>query len=112
MPNKYDDNQKPSANNTSCWDCDHNPTQRLKEMFVELGQKHEIASAEKPARRAVFRKQHGIAYGQFKIDPDIDPAFRLGIFTGYSYECAVRFSSYTGLTYPDLHSTLCVGQKR
>ena len=111
MTDKRDDKQEPSANNASCWDCEQNPTQRLKEMFVDLGQKHKIAGAAKPAKRAVFRKQHGIAYGQFMISPDIDPAFKLGIFAGDSYECVVRFSSDTGPTDPDLHSTLGVGLK-
>lgn len=111
MTDERNDTQKLSANSISCWDCEQNPTQRLKEMFVELGQKQTIASGSKPARRAVFRKQHGIAYGQFKIDRTIDPAFKLGIFAGDSYECAVRFSSDTGPTDPDLKSTLGLGLK-
>ena len=111
MTNKNDDSDKTSANKVSCWDCEQNATQRLKEMFVELGQKHRIASGAKPARRAVFRKQHGIAYGQFKINADIVPDFKLGIFAGDTYECAVRFSSDTGPTDPDLKSTLGLGLK-
>ncbi|WP_207893727.1 LodA/GoxA family CTQ-dependent oxidase [Tenacibaculum sp. M341] len=99
---------------SSCWNCDSNIetiTKRLKEMFVEMGQKTRIEKGQQPAERAVFRKQHGIAYGNFVINKDIDDKFKLGIFSGNSYECAVRFSSDTSPTSPDLHSTLGVGLK-
>lgn len=97
-----------------CWGCNSNietVTQRLKEMFVEMGQKTRIENGQKPAERAVFRKQHGIAYGKLIINKDIRPEFKLGIFAGNEYECAVRFSSDTTPTSPDLHSTLGVGLK-
>ena len=105
---------RPTANNVACWDSDGDTkivTQRLKEMFVEMGQKTRIEIGQKPAERAVFRKQHGIAYGTFSIKKDISPEFKVGIFAGDSYECAVRFSSDTGPTSPDLHSTLGLGLK-
>lgn len=104
----------PTANNVACWEGDSNIqliTQRLKEMFVEMGQKTRIENGQQPAERAVFRKQHGIAYGRFVVKEDIDPAFKLGIFAGSSYECAVRFSSDTSPNSPDLHSTLGLGLK-
>jgi hypothetical protein len=105
---------KATANDVACWDSDGDikiVTQRLKEMFVEMGQKTRIEDGQKPAERAVFRKQHGIAYGTFIVNKDIDPEFKVGIFAGDSYECAVRFSSDTGPTSPDLHSTLGLGLK-
>lgn len=120
MTMKSKDNGQPmpdgetSANNVACWDSDGNikiVTQRLKEMFVEMGQKTRIEKGQMPAERAVFRKQHGIAYGKFIIKKDIDPAFKVGIFAGDSYECVARFSSDTGPTSPDLHSTLGLGLK-
>ena len=65
---------KPSnKKSASCWNCDGDitlVTQRLKEMFVEMGQKTRIEKGQKPAERAVFRKQHGIAYGRFEINKD------------------------------------------
>lgn len=105
---------KPTANKVACWDSDGDiaiVTQRLKEMFVEMGQKTRIENGQKPAERAVFRKLHGIAYGKFIIKQDINPDYKIGIFAGESYECAVRFSSDTGPTSPDLHSTLGLGLK-
>lgn len=105
---------KPTANDVTCWDSEGSikiVTQRLKEMFVEMGQKTRIENGQKPAERAVFRKQHGIAYGNFIINKDIEEKFKIGIFAGDSYECAVRFSSDTGPTSPDLHTTIGVGLK-
>ncbi|WJG09881.1 LodA/GoxA family CTQ-dependent oxidase [Aliiglaciecola sp. LCG003] len=103
--------KEPSANTVKCWEGQADPTERLKQMFVDLGQKRDIASGSKPARRAVFRKQHGIVYGHFNIRDDIKAECKLGIFAGDKYECAVRFSSDTGPTSPDLSSTMGVGLK-
>jgi hypothetical protein len=106
--------EKPTANNVTCWDSEGNikiVTQRLKEMFVEMGQKTRIENGQKPAERPVFRKQHGIAYGTFTINHDIKPEYKIGIFAGDSYECAVRFSSDTQPTATDLNSTLGLGLK-
>ena len=105
---------KPTANNVKCWDSNGSTplvTQRLEEMFVEMGQKTRIEKGQKPAERAVFRKQHGIVYGNFIINKDIPEEYKIGIFAGDSYECAVRFSSDISPTSPDLHSTLGVGLK-
>ncbi|MCX2452069.1 LodA/GoxA family CTQ-dependent oxidase [Pedobacter sp. PLR] len=103
-----------TANNVACWDSDGTTkivTERLKEMFVEMGQKTSIEKGQMPAERAVFRKQHGIAYGTFRVKKDIRPEFKVGIFAGDTYECAVRFSSDTDPGSPDLHTTLGLGLK-
>lgn len=107
----------PDANDVECWTGgDHYAditlaTQRLKEMFVEMGQKTRIERGQQPAERAVFRKQHGIAYGHFDIHRDIPEALKIGIFSGSRYECVLRFSSDTSPSAPDLHTTLGVGIK-
>jgi hypothetical protein len=100
-----------SANNIKCWDCNENATERLKQMFVDLIQKKRIARGSVPARRAVFRKQHGIVYGEFKINKDIPDKFKLGIFSGDAYECALRFSSDAKPTGSDLKTTIGLGMK-
>lgn len=102
---------KPKSQNAPCWNCRDNATERLKQMFVDLVQKPRIEKQPGKARRAVFRKQHGIAYGRLIINPDIDPAFKHGIFAGTSYECVARFSSDTAPNSPDLKSTLGIGIK-
>jgi len=104
----------PTANNVECWDSSGSTevvTQRLKEMFVEMGQKTRIEKGQSPAERAVFRKQHGIAYGEFIVNEHIPEEFKIGIFAGTRYDCAIRFSSDTGPTSPDLHTTMGVGLK-
>lgn len=114
MSENFSPYEKPTANNVPCWDGGddlHKFTKRLEEMFVEMGQKTRIEEGQRPAERSVFRKQHGIAYGKFEINPDIEDRFKLGIFGGSSYECAVRFSSDTTPTSPDLHTTMGVGLK-
>lgn len=114
MEEKKKDRKKPTANDVKCWDSSGNTekvTQRLKEMFVEMGQKTRIEEGQKPAERAVFRKQHGIAYGEFIVNEDIPEDFKKGVFAGKHFDCALRFSSDTGPTSPDLHSTIGVGLK-
>ena len=114
MTKKKDTREKPTANNVKCWDSSGSTklvTERLKEMFVEMGQKTRIEKGQSPAERAVFRKQHGIAYGEFVINSDLPEEFKKGIFAGTRYDCAVRFSSDTTPTSPDLHSTLGIGLK-
>lgn len=111
---QLDEQPQPTANDVKCWDSHGDikvVTNRLKEMFVEMGQKTRIEKGQRPAQRAVFRKQHGIAYGNFVINKDIEKKYQLGIFAGDSYECAVRFSSDTSPDSPDLHSTLGLGLK-
>jgi len=54
---------KGSANDVACWDCADHATERLEEMFVDLIQRERIARGQTPARRTVFLKQHGAAYG-------------------------------------------------
>lgn len=111
---KDNDPKKPTANDVKCWDSSGSTekvTQRLKEMFVEMGQKTRIEEGQKPAERAVFRKQHGIAYGEFIINEDIPEDFNHGLFTGKRFDCALRFSSDTGPTSPDLHTTMGIGLK-
>lgn len=114
MSKKKPTKGNPTANNVKCWDSNGSTpvvTQRLKEMFVEMGQKTRIENGQSPAQRAVFRKQHGIAYGEFSINKDIPEAYKVGIFKGDSYDCVLRFSSDTSPTSPDLHTTMGVGLK-
>ncbi|MBF9000341.1 LodA/GoxA family CTQ-dependent oxidase [Vibrio nitrifigilis] len=107
-----------SANEISCWTggSDYQDvelaTKRLKEMFVEMGQKTRIERGQMPAQRGAFRKQHGIVYGHFDVLDGIDDELKVGIFGQKNhYECIVRFSSDVATSDPDLKSTLGVGIK-
>ncbi len=73
--------------------CEADFTAHTKEMFVDQGQRGDIAAGGRPARRAVFRKAHGVASGSLVLYCDRPDWTRRGIFAGDSYKCWVRFSS-------------------
>lgn len=100
-----------SANNVPCWDCAENATERLEEMFVDLIQRRRIETGQRPARRTVFLKQHGGAYGTLQPVRNLPEDLKVGTFAHGTLPCWVRFSSDTQPTSPDLHSTLGIGIK-
>lgn len=87
--------------------------ERLKTLFVDLHQKKIIDQNPGKAPRAVFRKQHGIAFGTFTINPDLNSKYRIGIFgaSDTNWPCVLRFSSDTSPSKNDLNSTIGVGIK-
>ncbi len=103
--------QRKSANDVACWDCGEHAVERLEEMFVDLIQGERIARGQMPARRTVFLKQHGAAYGWFRPLPDLADDMKVGTFAHGQLPCWVRFSSDTQPASPDLHTTLGVGIK-
>jgi len=63
-------------------------------MFLwKLGQKARIEKGQMPAETCRFLEKNniGIAYGPVHHQKDIPKAYKVGIFAGKSYECAVRF---------------------
>lgn len=100
-----------TANDVACWDCAEHATERLEEMFVDLIQRNRIERGQTPARRTVFLKQHGMAYGCFKPLSDLPEDMKVGTFAHGQLPCWIRFSSDTQPTAPDLHSTLGIGLK-
>lgn len=99
------------ASQTRCWDCAERASARLEEMFVGIVQRRRIALGQTPARRAVFLKQHGVAYGSFNPLPDLPEELKTSLFGSGPYPCWVRFSSDTLPTSPDLKTTLGIGIK-
>lgn len=68
----------------------------IRSLFVDHVQFRHFVDGQKPARRAAFITMHGGAYGTFKINQNIDPRLRKGIFQqGKEYKVWVRFSSDT-----------------
>ncbi len=97
-----------------CWNCtDDNATENLKRMFVGIAQTDHIRQGESPARRAVFRKLHGVVKGYFEIQKNLPEEYRVGVFDGNkgSFEAWVRFSSDIAPTAPDLRSTCGIAIK-
>jgi hypothetical protein len=94
-----------------CFDCAHQPTERLVEMFVGIAQQKRINLGQMPAERPVFRKLHGVAHGQLRMLPNIPADLKVGVFGHDSLTAWVRFSSDTSPTSPDLQSTTGIGIK-
>lgn len=100
-----------NKNTPSCQFCIDNPEQDIKEMFIS-GQEKRIAQGEQPAKRAVFRKVHGIAHGEFQIKSDLPAEYKVGVFGQKdSYPVWVRFSSDTAPNATDLEATSGIGIK-
>lgn len=107
MVDKGDDKRMPG-----CFDCETDPTGRLNEMFIEIGQKRRIALGGDPAQREVFRKLHGVAHGRLEMEADMPEGYAVGVFASKLPLAAwMRFSSDTGPTSPDLGSTVGIGLK-
>lgn len=95
-----------------CLDCANDPIGKLKQMFVDIVQARRIRLGQRPARRPVFLKPHGIAHGRFEILPNLPESLRIGVLshTG-SLPTWVRFSSDTLPTDPDWKTTCGIGIK-
>lgn len=87
--------------------------ERLKILFVDLHQKKLIDQNPGKAPRAVFRKQHGVVFGTFTVNPDLNAKYKIGVFnaTNDQLPCVLRFSSDTAPNKNDLNSTVGVGIK-
>lgn len=94
----------PSANDIPCWNAE-NDVERIKKMFVDIGQARRIRLGQNPALRAVFSKLHGIAFGTFEVLPDLPDELKVGVFALSKLDACVRFSSDTRPSSPDLKST-------
>jgi len=80
-------------------------------MFVEIAQQKRIKLGQMPAERPVFRKLHGVAYGELRMAPKRPADLKVGVFSYDSLTAWVRFSSDTSPTSPDLQSTIGIGIK-
>ena len=92
-------------------DCATDPTGSLIQMFVNQVEVGRIAKGQSPALRPVFLKPHGVAAGTFRINADLPPELKVGVFAGSEYPCWVRFSSDTSPTSTDYQSTCGIGIK-
>ena len=81
-------------------------------LFVEVTQASDIAGGRRPARRAVFRKTHGVVHGRFVLDAARPEELRRGIFAGSDYDAWMRFSSNVTPTDSDAKKgTIGIGIK-
>src|ERR1700737_4167612 len=77
------------------------PIEDTRASFVERFQKIRIAKGEKPAERAVFRKQHGVAKGRLIVVDGCPAKYRVGLWTGGPYDVWMRWSSDAPPSVPD-----------
>jgi hypothetical protein len=87
-------------------DCDKDPIEGLKKMFVDYFQGVALARGRDPATRPVFLRLHGVAHGKFVVADDIPEDLRIGVFgQKKDYPVWVRFSGDIQPGSPDLKGT-------
>lgn len=77
------------------------PVEETRFLFVDQFQKVRIAKGEKPAERAVFRKQHGVARARLTVSGSCPPEFRVGLWASGPYDGWIRWSSDAPPDTPD-----------
>lgn len=73
----------------------------IRTSFIDDFQKKRIEQGEKPAERAVFRKQHGVAKGKLTVVETCPAKYRVGLWAAGSYVVWMRWSSDAPPTTPD-----------
>jgi hypothetical protein len=73
--------------------CGADFAEHTRHLFVDVAQARAIASGRRPARRAVFRKLHGVVHGRLELDHDRPDWTRQGLFERDAFPCWGRFSS-------------------
>ncbi|MGS0741078.1 hypothetical protein ACVBEF_04455 [Glaciimonas sp. GG7] len=102
---------KPNDTAPACFTQPDQTAERLTELFVDVAQSKHIRIDPGCARRAVFRKLHGVASGHFEMVASIPSELKVGVFGHKSLKAWVRFSSDVAPTDSDLLSTLGIGIK-
>jgi hypothetical protein len=77
------------------------PIEDIRASFIDQFQKLRIAQGEKPAERAVFRKQHGAARGMLGVAETCPAKFRVGLWAQGPYNVWIRWSSDVPPDVPD-----------
>lgn len=92
--------------------CKEDFAEHTRHLFVDVAQGGAIASGVRPARRAVFRKTHGVVRARMKLFSDRPSTIRHGIFSGEEYSAWIRFSSDVAPTKSDAsQGTVGIGLK-
>jgi hypothetical protein len=94
-----------SANSTHPPACHIEPIEQTRYLFVDEFQLVRIQKGEKPAERAVFRKQHGVAKSRLSVLQNCPAEFRAGLWAGGPYVCWMRWSSDAPPNTPDQNNS-------
>jgi uncharacterized protein DUF993 len=81
--------------------CRVEPIEQTRYLFVDGFQLVRIEKGERPAERAVFRKQHGVAKAKLSVLASCPAEFRVGLWAGGLYTAWVRWSSDAPPGTPD-----------
>lgn len=73
----------------------------IRASFIDKFQKVRIARGEKPAERAVFRKQHGVAKGKLTVAETCPDKLRVGLWAQGPFDVWMRWSSDAPPSTPD-----------
>jgi hypothetical protein len=77
------------------------PIEDIRASFIDKFQRKRIEGGEKPAERAVFRKQHGVAKGTLTVADTCPTNFRIGLWAAGPYDVWMRWSSDAPPDIPD-----------
>jgi hypothetical protein len=77
------------------------PIEETRFQFIDEFQKVRIDDGEKPAERAVFRKQHGVAKATLTVVEGCPALLRVGLWAGGPYDAWIRWSSDAPPDSPD-----------
>jgi len=111
QPHSASDDTAPPRPTPPC-DCDKDPVEGLKKLFVDYFQAGALARGRDPATRPVFLRLHGVAYGTFEAAKDIPEDLRVGVFgQNRAYPAWVRFSSDLQPGMSDFKGTVGVAIK-
>ena len=101
-----------NQSSSSTCECD-DPTEGLGCLFVDTVQQGRIDEGQTPAKRPVFLRLHGVAYGRLEVRNDLPQELAVGLFAncGNGYDAWVRFSSDIPDGEPDYQSTCGIGIK-
>lgn len=94
-------------------DCDSDPINCLKVMFVDMVQMGRIEQGQCPARRPVFLRLHGVAHGRLEVVSELPAHLQVGLFSepGKCYPVWVRYASDIADGYLDYKTTVGIGIK-
>ncbi len=93
-------------------DCDTDPIEGLKKLFVDYAQGVALSRGREPATRPVFLRLHGVVHGTFQVVDGLAEELRVGVF-GHKGEFPVwvRFSGDIQPGTPDLKGTAGIAIK-
>lgn len=81
--------------------CRIEPIEQTRFLFIDEFQQVRIDKGEKPAERAVFRKQHGVAKARLSVVDACPQEYRVGLWAGGPYTAWARWSSDAPPATPD-----------